>query len=225
MTAFKGWTVAVGDVPDGGKRFTRTASDAERQALARDLDILAITKLDCEVRVKPIRGGRYHVIGTVRAEVEQACVVSLEPVAGIVSEAIDVEFWPREQIAKPTSTAEDEWLDPQADDQSGCAGQFQAGEQREAVERDADGAVDAGDRLFLLLQLHGGRHGAHGGQHDADDDGGDEHGTPRCCGNGPSTGPGKPQSGSGRRSWQLCERMAISICRGENARSSANPYR
>lgn len=118
MTALDGWTIAANEVPDAGKRFARTANEAERQALACELGIIAVTAFDCDVRVKPLRSGRFHVKGTLKAAVEQACVVSLEPVAGTVEEAIDVEFWPQDQIAAPKSTAEDEWLDPQAPDEA-----------------------------------------------------------------------------------------------------------
>lgn len=116
MSELSAWSIGVSEIPAAGKRIEYTATEAERIAAARAWDILACTALACEIRVKPLRDGRYRVAGTIRASIVQACVVTLEPVDGTIEEAFDVEFWPADQIPSLQSTAQDEWFDPQAAD-------------------------------------------------------------------------------------------------------------
>lgn len=118
MSALLSWSIPVAEVRDAGKHVTWSASEAERQALARELSILDVTRFDCDVRLRPLRLGRYHARGTVKAAVVQACVVTLEPVAATVEEVIDHEFWPQADVPRPTSTAHDEWIDPEAPDEA-----------------------------------------------------------------------------------------------------------
>ena len=42
--------------------------------------------------IRPLAPGRYRVSGSVRAEIEQICGVTLDPVKQIIDEAFDVEF-------------------------------------------------------------------------------------------------------------------------------------
>jgi uncharacterized metal-binding protein YceD (DUF177 family) len=112
------WTEAAAAVPTSGMRFVRAATAAELQALAATLNILSCTALTCELRIRPLRQGRFQVAGTIDAAVVQACIVSVEPVAAKLTETVDVEFWPADQIASPASTAVDEWFDPQAPDEA-----------------------------------------------------------------------------------------------------------
>ena len=73
---------------------TIEASAEERAALAEALDILSIETLKAEVAVRPWRGEGVRVLGTVTGDVTQACVVTLEPVAGHVEETFDVRLHP-----------------------------------------------------------------------------------------------------------------------------------
>ncbi len=116
MSVLTDWTIPVTEILEGGKRFDRTATEAERRAVAKELDILDVAKLHCDVRARPLRKGHYQVTGRIKADVVQACVVSLEPIEGKVDEAIDLEFWPEGEVPKPASTPHDEWFDPQAPD-------------------------------------------------------------------------------------------------------------
>lgn len=110
------WSVPVAEIPETGKRVSRSATPQERRAVAEALDILDVTALECDVRLRPLRQGRYQMTGVVKAAIEQACVVSLEPVAGAIEETVDLEFWPPDQIPGAVSTPQDEWLDPDAPD-------------------------------------------------------------------------------------------------------------
>jgi uncharacterized metal-binding protein YceD (DUF177 family) len=116
MTIETDWMIAIRDVPHNGLHVVRSATDEECSALAKALGILECTALDCDIRIRALRQGRYQVAGRITAQVIQACVVSLEPVASRVEESLDVEFWPRDQITPPVSTAGEEWFDPQSPD-------------------------------------------------------------------------------------------------------------
>jgi uncharacterized metal-binding protein YceD (DUF177 family) len=116
MTIETSWIAAVTDVPEAGLRFTRSATEAERKAVAAALEILDCTALECDLRVRALRQGRYQVSGTVKGAVVQACSVTLEPLPAPIDETINVEFWPKDQVPRPSSTAQDEFLDPDAPD-------------------------------------------------------------------------------------------------------------
>lgn len=136
MNPLSNWTIAVAEIPAAGKLIERAADDAQRAALAKDLDILDVSALSCRLRIRQLRQGRYQVEGNIDATVEQACVVSLEPVTGTIETAVDVEFWPEGQISPPASTPEEEYLDPDAKDEA------------EPIIR---GTIDYGRLVFELL--------------------------------------------------------------------------
>lgn len=69
----------VDRVPRGGSHEKLAAEPAEREALAKRLDIPAIHSLRAEMRATPWRGGGLKLEGQLNAEVEQVSVVSLEP--------------------------------------------------------------------------------------------------------------------------------------------------
>ncbi len=51
-----------------------------------------------DYRLKPLCRGRFLLNGTLRADVTQLCVATLEPVDDRIREAVSVEFWPENQI-------------------------------------------------------------------------------------------------------------------------------
>jgi hypothetical protein len=64
------------------------ASAAERAALARRFDLLALDRLEAEVTLRWTAGGVLRLDGRLRAAATQRCVVTLEP----VPQAIDEPF-------------------------------------------------------------------------------------------------------------------------------------
>jgi uncharacterized metal-binding protein YceD (DUF177 family) len=102
------WSLSVTEVPSSGRRVTRSASQAERDALARALDIPAIERLDVSGAVRPLSRGRYGFEGRLEAVVVQSCVVTLEPVSRAVDEAIDVIFSPEADNMAPETNADGE---------------------------------------------------------------------------------------------------------------------
>lgn len=116
MSVLSNWSIPPAEIPEAGKSFSRSATLEERQAVAAALNILDVTSLTCDLRVRPLRQGRYGMSGRIAAALAQACVVTLEPVTEVIDEPVDLEFWPADQIPGMASTAADEWVDPEAPD-------------------------------------------------------------------------------------------------------------
>lgn len=93
MTALD-WVHLTTDIPEQGRRFERAATEAERAAIARDLDLVGCTTLTVTYQIRARPGGRYRVEGRIAADVVQSCVVTLEPVAGRIDEPFEVTFSP-----------------------------------------------------------------------------------------------------------------------------------
>lgn len=73
----------------------RSATSAEREAIARDLDILACKRLDVRYSITAKgKSGHLLVKGAIEADVAQACVVTLEPVPQQISETFEIELVP-----------------------------------------------------------------------------------------------------------------------------------
>jgi uncharacterized metal-binding protein YceD (DUF177 family) len=68
------------------------ATEAERAALAGRFGILGIGALTARLRLEPEPGGSVRARGRLRAEVEQACVVTLDPVAQSVDASLDLRI-------------------------------------------------------------------------------------------------------------------------------------
>jgi uncharacterized metal-binding protein YceD (DUF177 family) len=70
------------------------ASAAECTALAARFGILGIARLVARLRLQPEPGGTVRARGHLEATVEQACVVTLEPVVQAVSATLDLRILP-----------------------------------------------------------------------------------------------------------------------------------
>lgn len=88
------WKHAVLEIPEAGLAVERKASPEERDAIARALELVACRSLTARYRVAPKGGGHLHVSGTVEAEVDQTCVVTLEPLVNRVADSFSVDYWP-----------------------------------------------------------------------------------------------------------------------------------
>jgi len=96
------WVHNVTDIPAGGLDREREASESERAAIAEALKLLNLGRLSARYRIKLQSDGSYRLAGRATATLEQACVVTLEPVADEIDAPFDVEF--RHEVAN----AEDE---------------------------------------------------------------------------------------------------------------------
>ena len=87
------------------------ATEAERLALARFIEILAVHELSANLRAER-EGTRVHVTGTVKARVSQACVVTLDPVTDKLSIPLAIDFVPQALLPPPIPASSDD--DPDA---------------------------------------------------------------------------------------------------------------
>ena len=86
--------IRVDALPRDGETFAIEASPAERVALAAALGLPSIEALTATLTARRAAGGGARVVGSVRGEVTQTCVVTLEPFATSIEEDIDVRFAP-----------------------------------------------------------------------------------------------------------------------------------
>lgn len=111
--------VEVDRIGPQGLQMQLEADQAARAALARRLRIVSIQSLKADLTLVPeAQAGHFRLTGRLEAEVDQSCVVSLEPVRQKVTEVFLRRFGP-ETEARPTAELgedEAEWLDPDADD-------------------------------------------------------------------------------------------------------------
>ncbi len=85
---------ALADVGDGEAVIEIAAEAHERTALARRFGLLALDALVATVRLKRVGGGAVSVDARCVAEVVQACVVTLEPIASRIEDSCQVLFAP-----------------------------------------------------------------------------------------------------------------------------------
>lgn len=101
------WDHAVQDIPEAGLAVERAASLEERESIARSLDLVACRSLTVRYAVAPRGGGHVQLSGTLKAEVEQTCVVTLEPVINDVADRFSVDYWPETEMPEPSGGAVD----------------------------------------------------------------------------------------------------------------------
>jgi uncharacterized metal-binding protein YceD (DUF177 family) len=85
--------------------FVVEADAAERAGLARIDDLVGIERLTGRFRIAREGAAGVHVVGDVDAEVIQTCVVTLEPFAAAVREAVDLHFVPEAESAAAEAAA------------------------------------------------------------------------------------------------------------------------
>ena len=102
MTGELGWDHAIQDIPETGLAVERAASQEEREGIARVLDLIACMSLTVRYAIAPRREGHFQLTGTLNARVEQACVVTLEPLTNDITESFSVDYWPETEIPAPS---------------------------------------------------------------------------------------------------------------------------
>jgi hypothetical protein len=142
------WSVIVrlDEVPESGRHVALEASAPVREAVAKAANVQGVEALSAAFDLT--RRGRdgLRAVGIVRAQIQQTCVVSLEPMVSTVEEEIDVTFAPpREADRAKNIEAED-------DDDAPVAGTV-AGE--DPPEPLIGGAIDLGALAteFLILGI------------------------------------------------------------------------
>lgn len=90
------------------------ASGPERDAVARRLGLLSVDRLVAQATVKSVGGRLLRVQGGWEAEVRQACVVTLEPVAQSLAGDLEASYEPDDGRARQDEG--DVLIDPEAAD-------------------------------------------------------------------------------------------------------------
>jgi len=110
--------VTVEDIAESGEHFDLVADAATRAAVAKVAGLRELSRLQASFEVARRGAGGLHVTGSVSATVGQNCIVTLEPLANEIEEAIDLHFVPRPAPAPELEATESEprtvkWGDPE----------------------------------------------------------------------------------------------------------------
>ncbi|HHY51442.1 MAG TPA: DUF177 domain-containing protein [Alphaproteobacteria bacterium] len=86
-------SIRVDSMPPAGRDLTLSVGDDERAAVAAQLNVTAVERLEVSLHADKFRGGM-RVTGRLEAVVVQPSVVSLDPVRQAISEPVDRVFLP-----------------------------------------------------------------------------------------------------------------------------------
>ena len=105
-------------LPRDGMPIAFAADEREREALTRQLGVVAVKELSLDLRAFPWRGDGVRVGGRIGADVVQESVVSLEPVAQRIDEPFAMTFVPEgSKLARIVAPEEQELhIDPDGED-------------------------------------------------------------------------------------------------------------
>jgi uncharacterized metal-binding protein YceD (DUF177 family) len=98
--------VKVDEISDDTRGET-AATAAERNQIARLLDLVALDRLDFSYSLDRGGPGRVHLTGRLQADVTQTCVVTLDPVEARLDVPVEVDFWPAAQVEEFERRAEE----------------------------------------------------------------------------------------------------------------------
>jgi uncharacterized metal-binding protein YceD (DUF177 family) len=99
---------AVASIRAAGQQLVLTADAAERQALAALLDLVSLDSFEAKLTLRR-DGARVLVTGRFEADVVQACVVTLEPIAARIVEDVALTF--AEEVVIPDNPRADKMPD------------------------------------------------------------------------------------------------------------------
>lgn len=104
----------IARLPQGEAAYDIAATAAERAALARRFGLLALDRLEAQVRLSRLAGGLLRLSAELSADVTQACVVTLEPVAARVEDEFTLLYGAasEERAAEVVLSGETELVEP-----------------------------------------------------------------------------------------------------------------
>ena len=97
----------LAEVPAEGSSLELDATASECAAVARRLGLLSLGRLHGQLGIKPIACGGLALTGTLQADVEQSCVVTLEALPIEVSRPLNLRFLNEEAFRQHESQQED----------------------------------------------------------------------------------------------------------------------
>ena len=92
--------IEVSQAEDKALRVKLTATEAECDALARQVDLPAISSLTAQFEVTTAGRGIFLVTGEVHARVTQICVVSLDPFESDMVQAVELSFASPQEVER-----------------------------------------------------------------------------------------------------------------------------
>lgn len=107
--------VRIDRLPSGGRSVNVDANEAERAAIAEQMNIISVERFVANLTVSPLRGG-LRALGKLEAAVTQASIVSFEPVPETVSETIDRVFLPAAKGSTAPTPGSEIYVDLENDD-------------------------------------------------------------------------------------------------------------
>ncbi len=112
MTCLIHWT----DVPGKGARKKLVATDKECEKLAKMLNVIALNEVKADFEITRWRGSGLKVAADISADVDQNCVVSLEPISSRVTEQAEWFFKPEARSKKNIDSEAVLQIDPLGED-------------------------------------------------------------------------------------------------------------
>ncbi|MDR3471715.1 MAG: DUF177 domain-containing protein [Devosia sp.] len=108
-------SVRIDNLPPEGRDLDVIATPAQGEAIARQLAISAVERLEARIKVTKFRGGlRAH--GRLEAVTVQPCVVSFEPVRQLIDEEFERIYLPAEEQLKPAPAHPEVFVDLDSDE-------------------------------------------------------------------------------------------------------------
>ncbi|WEK49140.1 MAG: DUF177 domain-containing protein [Candidatus Kaistia colombiensis] len=99
----------VSHLGNAGVKQHLVANTNERASLAKDFNLLSLDSLEADLDITPWGVKGVRVEGRLRADVVQACVVTLQPVPARIDERFSLSFLPADAVAAdPKTVAEAE---------------------------------------------------------------------------------------------------------------------
>jgi len=122
--------VNVQSLPPKGVILTLEANAAERAALAKAHGLTDVLSFAAELRVRPWKKCGVRLDGQIKAEIEQQCVITAEPLRNKIDREFEAYFVPEDsRLARPDTAAAELFLDPEGADapESFSGGSINAG--------------------------------------------------------------------------------------------------
>lgn len=107
--------LSVRKIGDSGLQHAITAKPDEMARIATFLDILAVDDLRADFRISRWRGRGLKLEGHLAARVEQACVVTLEPVENVMDVTFERRYLPADMLDHEDG-GDDIFVDPEGED-------------------------------------------------------------------------------------------------------------
>lgn len=108
--------VTASKIGEAGLAQTIEAKPAELEKIARYLDLLAVQSLTAEIALTHWRGKGVRMTGLLKADVTQACVVTLDPVAAHVEAGFERRFLPEDKLVREQAEVHEIFVDPEGED-------------------------------------------------------------------------------------------------------------